>query len=271
MGKINRIRFSVTPSTISLMVATSGAVSSDAPSAAASSDAASAAGSLSTAFSCGSRWTDARTCSTLCPSGDDEACPPGQYCYGGIPCSIGDDGEESKGAGVVGQSMEVLERQRRLERQEMDRLARQKEEKYVGRFVCGGSYDEAAEICASSPPFDQTATAVGPLGETVTAFYCPTGSSLKCPAGMRCYAAVPCPRSTHYEEPSLIREVSLQLLSPFITEPILLNATNVGGRNSSLAHEEWYGLSHWSSLLRESSSAVLGRALVLLSSHHGLN
>merc|ERR1719401_3259833 len=81
---------------------------------------------LATAFSCGTHWAAARKCSVLCPAGDDDACPLGQHCYGGTSCSAG--GEEA------------LERQRRLERREAERLARRREEDYAPRFVCGGIF-----------------------------------------------------------------------------------------------------------------------------------
>eukprot|EP00579_Thalassiosira_antarctica_P004732 CAMPEP_0201881710 /NCGR_PEP_ID=MMETSP0902-20130614/11932_1 /ASSEMBLY_ACC=CAM_ASM_000551 /TAXON_ID=420261 /ORGANISM="Thalassiosira antarctica, Strain CCMP982" /LENGTH=249 /DNA_ID=CAMNT_0048409973 /DNA_START=290 /DNA_END=1039 /DNA_ORIENTATION=- len=222
--------------------------------------------SLSTAFSCGSHWTKAQTCSTLCPTGDDDACPPGQYCYGGTPCEGGEASME-----------EVLERQRHLEQREMNRLARQRDEEYVNRFVCGGSYVEAEESCAVSSSLTDGATTSSIL-DTATApaatHYCPTGSSSQCPTGMECYAAVPCPRSTHDEEPPLLQEVSLRLLlnSFLVTEPILFNATTMGeDRNDSLVDEEWISLSEWSSLVRESSSSILGTVSALVSSHYGLN
>jgi len=179
----------------------------------------------------------------------------------------------------------VLERQHQLEQEEVKRLAHRREEEYVARFVCGKSYDEAAESCdaVAASPMDVVAAA------TTSAVYCPTGSSMQCPTDMQCYAAVSCPRLTHDEEPPLRQEISLGLellLKSFlVTEPILLNATDnnirmvndEGGKNDSgttrLAQEEWmhHPPSEWNSLFLESSSAVLATVSALLSPRYGLN
>jgi len=178
----------------------------------------------------------------------------------------------------------VLERQHQLEQEEMKRLAHRREEEYVARFVCGKSYDEAAESCnaavAASPMVGVAAVAA-----TTSTVYCPAGSSMQCPTGMQCYAAVSCPRLTHDEEPPLGQEISLGLgfKSFLVTEPILLNATdnnirmvNEGGKNDSgttrLAQEEWmHHPSEWNSLFLESSLAVLATVSAMLSPRYGLN
>lgn len=173
---------------------------------------------------------------------------------------------------------EVLERQRHLEQREMNRLARLRDEEYVNRFVCGGSYGEAEESCAVEDDGTDGSSFVDGLTASLdvsaaATHYCPTGSSSQCPTGMECYAAVPCPRSTHDEEPPLLQEVSLQLLNSFfVTEPILFNATTMGeDRNDSLVDEEWISLSEWGSFVRASSSSILGTVSALVSSHYGLN
>ncbi|KAL7552788.1 hypothetical protein ACHAWF_016040 [Thalassiosira exigua] len=159
---------------------------------------------LTTAFSCGSRWRDARTCGTLCPSGRDDACPSGQRCYGGIACDSG-----------MG---EVLERQRRLEREEEDRSRRVRDGgAFEERFVCGASYEDAEARCASPDSVDEgSATAI-------EGAFCPTGSSEECPTGSRCYAAVSCPR--HAVEEELVEETGPLWNHSLVTEPMLLNST----------------------------------------------
>mmetsp|Transcript_8126 Transcript_8126/g.17631 ORF Transcript_8126/g.17631 Transcript_8126/m.17631 type:complete len:282 (+) Transcript_8126:345-1190(+) len=250
--------------------------------------------SLSTVFSCGTRWSSAKTCSTLCPTGDDDACPSGQYCYGGIPCDTTTTTSNTITEGGDGMEMETaLERQHQLEREEVKRLADRREEDYVARFVCGKSYDEAAESCdddaaaVAASPMDGVAAAVAAATTTTTssssAVYCPTGSSLQCPTDMQCYAAVSCPRLTHDEEPPLEQDISfgLELFKSFlVTEPILLNATddNIrmvenGSGTARLAQEEWIHPrpSEWNSLFLESSSALLATVSTMLSPRHGLN
>lgn len=218
---------------------------------------------LSTTFSCGTRWTTARRCSALCPTGDDDACPPGQHCYGGTSCSAGGPGSEA-----------ALARQRRLERLERDavrRLARRRDAESVPRFVCGGSFAEAEESCGTA------ALAAAGVGAAATPpRYCATGSSAQCPADAECYAAVPCPRSTHDEEPPLLQAEGEGLWgSSFLgTEPILLNFTTTVAMEEDEMSEEGKVLGKilgWSVFARESSPLILGTVSVLLSSRYGLN
>lgn len=220
---------------------------------------------LHTAFSCGTRWNTAQTCSTLCPSGNDDACPSGQYCYAGMPCSAAAaaaDGESSM--------EEILERQRHLELQEMNRLMDAREEMYVNKFVCGDSYAEAEDSC--NAPVDGGHESGD--GGDMESHYCPSGSSYQCPSGLQCYAAVPCPRATHDEEPSLLEEVSLKLL-PLMTEPILLNDTTTSWSSSSPSPytSEMLLMEEWRLFFQESSSVLLGTMSSLLasSSRYGLN
>jgi len=181
--------------------------------------------SLSTAFSCGTRWREARTCSDLCPSGDDSACPPGQRCFAGIPCDENDD-VVSGGGGGGGSAMDAaLERQRDLESREVDRLRGKREETHVGRFVCGESYEDAEAVCDGGGGDDSSSAVLllpSSVGDGDGRHYCPTGSSSRCPADTECYAAVYCPRRTHDEEPPLIGTVSLRILNSLATEPMLL-------------------------------------------------
>lgn len=122
---------------------------------------------------------------------------------------------------------EALERQRRLEGREVRRLVREREEGYVGRFVCGASHEEASESCSADPPPDGIVEAVR---------YCPDGSSDRCPAGTRCHAAVPCPRSTHGEESPPWEEVlSGPPRSSRVTEPILFNSTSASDDDGGVA------------------------------------
>jgi len=185
---------------------------------------------LSTVFSCGTRWTTARTCSTLCPTGDDGVCPPGQHCYGGTSCSG-----------------EALERQRRLERREVHRLARMRDEEYAPRFVCGRSFAAAEASCGFAAPDLERATP----------HYCATGYSAQCPADTECYAAVPCPRSTQDEEPRLlsVEEGGLWRNSFWVTEPVLMNSTDtVAMKEEELSEDEEMV---WSLFTSEFTSAIL--------------
>lgn len=228
--------------------------------------------SLTTAFSCGHTWRKAKTCSTLCPSGDDSACPLGQHCFGGISCSEG--GESSMA--------DILEKQGRMEQQEIDRLKRRRGEEYVERFVCGDSYEGAEASCSS----DSGESASAP--SSAAASYCPSGSSAQCPNGQSCYAAVSCPRSSHEEEVPLVEEVSLQLINSLMTEALLVDNSTflnngdvnfyyntlgggvaaVGEDYASLIAEEWRMFFRDSStLLSESVGRLLGSPL---SSYYGI-
>lgn len=219
---------------------------------------------LTTVFSCGSRWSAAKSCSALCPSGDDDACPPGQYCYGGTTCRGGPDATDG-----------ALERQRLLEAEETDRLVRRREEEYERRCACGTSFDDAAERCASSFDADADADYSFSVARGAVAHDCPDGSSSHCPADTRCYAAVPCPRASNDGEGPLRRR---QLL--LVAEPVALIEDVVSDGNGSGVSEGEGGrtrspvtttTSDWGSLARESSAAVLGTMSALFSSRYGVN
>ena len=141
---------------------------------------------LTTAFSCGSVWTRANTCGILCPTGRDDACPDGEACYAGMDCAASDRDVS-----------DVLAEQRALERAELGRLAESRSASHVERFVCGASYDDAALRCSAGADPPQLGRGVRGDGG---AHYCPSGSSGACPGGTECYAAVPCPASTHAPE-----------------------------------------------------------------------
>jgi len=168
---------------------------------------------LSTAFSCGSRWTAAQTCGVLCPAGDSIVCPNGEKCYAGMSCATSHRDIE-----------DVLEEQRYLEREELNRLIDLRGDEYVDRFVCGQSYEDAMSSCAISanPPQRHPQHGWG----TSTAYYCPTGSSSVCPANQECYAAVSCPKTTHDSEISILEMIEVGLNLPIITEPMLVNSTS---------------------------------------------
>jgi len=141
---------------------------------------------LTTAFSCGSIWTRANTCGLLCPTGRDDTCPDGEACFAGMDCAASDRDVE-----------DVLSEQRSMEQSELNRLAEGRAGAHVDRFVCGASYDDAALRCsAGADPPQLGRGRAGGAG----AHYCPSGSSGACPAGTECYAAVPCPASTHAPE-----------------------------------------------------------------------
>lgn len=222
------------------VVATSAAIlcpSSPLAIAAATATTSNGAAPLTTAFACGTHWTTARTCAVLCPAGDDDACPPGQRCYGGTSC-------HEKGDAL-----------RHLERRAADQLSRRRDAEHVPRFVCGRSFAAAERSCgdAAAPPR-----------------YCADGSAAWCPAGAACYAAVPCPRPSRDEEPpSLPTELSsLGLLrdSSLFTELTLLNSSTPFALvefSEEQAEVELGG----SLFARESLSAMLGTASV----RYGLN
>ena len=145
---------------------------------------------LTTAFSCGSVWTRANTCGILCPTGRDSSCPDGEVCYAGMDCGHSDRDLD-----------DVMSEQRTMEQAELNRLAEERDGDgtTVDRFVCGTSYDDAALRCAAGadPPQLGARSRLGVPGD---AHYCPSGTSGACPRGTECYAAVPCPSSTHAPE-----------------------------------------------------------------------
>jgi len=147
----------------------------------------------------------------LCPTGDSAVCPHDEQCYAGISCATSNRDME-----------DVMEEQRRLEREELNRLMDLTDDEYVNRFVCGHSYEDAMSSCATSADPPQRHPQHGWVAST--AYYCPTGSSLVCPADQECYAAVTCPETTHaLEMPRLeLVEVGLNLQS-VVTEPMLMN------------------------------------------------
>jgi hypothetical protein len=165
---------------------------------------------------------------------------------------------------------EILERQGRMEREEVNKLKRSREEMmHVERFVCGGSFEEAEASCrgggegsSSTSSTEEGGTSTTTSSSVVGAHYCPSGSSSECPTNMNCYAAVSCPRSSHHEE---------------VDKPPLNGAYS--SFNSSLggiANGEDYTLlaEEWKSFFRESST-MLSEAVGRLfgsspSSHHGL-
>lgn len=214
---------------------------------------------LSTAFSCGARWTSAKSCSALCPSGNDSECPDGQRCYGGIPCTGDDDVDMEK----------ILEEQSRLEDLEMDRLKLLREENgYEERFVCGESHEVAEASCGGGSSLE-----VGNgEGLGLVAHYCPTGESSQCPTGMECYAAVSCPRgSMDYAEPSSVpRDAPILVDSTIAAAPSLVNGSMGGDDDGSVQ-----GGGSWSySFLADYAPSSLGRKVVsslLTSSGYGLN
>mmetsp|Transcript_30866 Transcript_30866/g.65243 ORF Transcript_30866/g.65243 Transcript_30866/m.65243 type:complete len:323 (-) Transcript_30866:123-1091(-) len=322
MGKISRRRIAITSATVALSSAALGAVGSftsspslDASSSPETMSSSSDTGSsisisttapastihpLSTAFSCGSHWRHSQTCSTLCPTGQDSACPLGQYCHAGIPCS---QSLQEPSSGEEGYIMEgVLKRQARMEQREMNRLKTARIKEYVDRFVCGESYAAAAESCGGNVAASSSSSSItddngGSLPTAAAALqYCPTGSSSQCPTGMECYAAVSCSRPSHDEKVSLVENVSVRLLDSLMTTAAahegpasavssLPNSTTAAsdddGDNGVLI-EEGVHCSSSSSLIDEwriffqessSSSSIVSRTVsaMLPSSYSGLN
>lgn len=252
MGKSSRRRMRVAASATILLSSPFLGVTveaSDASSSSASSPLPPSAVSLTTAFSCGSRWTKAKRCAALCPTGDDGDCPPGQYCYAGIPCE--------------GRDMaSVLERQRDLERMEMDRLTRRRGEGYADSFVCGANYEDAEGSCnaPSSPGAGGGAFGGGPR-------YCPTGDSSQCPAGTECYVASCSRRAQDKKAPPLVQ---LRLPASTFTDPILHgNITSTIGITDvsmeALMDDYHVLIEEWRSFYHKSQS-LFWRVLSMLSS-----
>jgi len=193
---------------------------------------------LSTVFSCGSRWTSAQTCGVLCPSGDSSICPNGELCYAGISCVMSQRDME-----------DVLEEQRHLEREEVNRLIDIRGDENVDRFVCGQSYEDAMSSCVTSADPPQRHPQLG-WGSSA-AHYCPMGSSSVCPANEQCYAAVPCPKATHEPEISVLDMVEMGLSLPkVVTEPMLMNfsgseVTEVISLEINVNTESIQGWSSW--------------------------
>jgi len=264
MGKVSKRRCVMTSAaTIALSSAAIGSFASSPPLDTSSSDAIPpSAHSLSTAFSCGSHWRKAQACSTLCPTGQDSVCPDGESCYAGIPCTGESSSSESN------DNMDyILKRQAQMEKRELNRLKRKREEEHVDRFVCGESYVEAAESCGGNAAGSSSSAVEGSGPSEAQVQYCPTGSSSQCPSGMQCYAAVSCSRDSHHEEALLsVEEVSVRLSDSLLAieqQPpsLLSNSTTATreGNHAVLTIEEGY-----SSIMKRTVSA-------LLSSRYGLN
>jgi len=168
---------------------------------------------------------------------------------------------------------DVLKQQARMEQIEVNQL--KQESRRHDRFVCGGSYVEAAESCAATPSSATTDSSSALPASNMAPQFCPTGSSSQCPTGMECYAAVSCPLDPpQVEEVSLVvdeEEVSVQPSDSVWTTEHSTAASNGtveiledSGSSSSSSIEDWTLFFGIESTLSRTVSA-------LLSSRYGLN
>jgi hypothetical protein len=115
---------------------------------------------------------------------------------------------------------DLLNEQRTLEQQEINRLREERERQFVDRFVCGESYARAEEDCNTILWDDAVGLGDGGgVPQNTAATYCPTGVSSTCPTSQKCYAAVSCPRLYHDAEPEiLIMDTSLRVLELYAVQ-----------------------------------------------------
>lgn len=165
---------------------------------------------------------ESQVTAALCSTGLDSECPGNEYCYAGIPSS-------------VGMKMRMLEEEANV----LKKMVRDREEGFhslddqgvESRFVCGTSWEEAVEsVCeAGSSSVSALDLSTGPI-------HCPSGLSSQCPTHMECYASVTCPtngvpsanKNSDLEGQSRQGDILLsdydlaQNLSSLVTEPVLL-------------------------------------------------